>query len=122
MNMRKLFVLILSLACMVSCNEKTSTGSKFSVNGVLTNNSAKMIYLEEVPATNMQPVLVDSAVIGKDGKFTLKGDPKESVVYNLLFDHSVYPVVSVISDVPEVTLDIKLSKDNNQFPETYEVK
>src|SRR5689334_432181 len=121
MNMRKLTVLVSAVVLMVSCNEKKSDG-KFSVDGELVNNSAKKLYLEEVPATTMQPVLVDSCVIGKDGNFSLKGTPKESVVFNLLFDHSVYPVVSVISDTPHITLNIKLAKENNQFPESYDVK
>jgi peroxiredoxin len=122
MNTRKLivFALIVGLAAS-SCNEKASD-KKFTVNGTLVNNSAGVIYLAEVPATSMQPMVVDSAVIGKDGKFSLKADPKESVIYNLLFDHSSYPVLSVINDAPSVTVTVQLSKENNQFPETYDVK
>lgn len=119
--MRKILVPVSLLAILLSCNEHKSN-DKFTVSGVIDNNNAKMIYLEEVPASTMQPTVVDSMLIGKDGKFSLKGDPKESVVFNLLFDHSMYPVVSVISDTPVVKLDIKMSKENNQFPESYEVQ
>lgn len=103
----------------VSCSDTTN---KFSINGTITNNAARMIYLEEVPPVTMQPFLVDSAIIGKDGKFVLHADPKESVIYNLRMDQNRFPAVSLISDAPSVELTIKMSATNNQFPESYEVK
>lgn len=106
---------------MISCRDG-ATGSRFTVRGVITNHTARMIYLEEVPATGMQPMLVDSVTIGKDGKFTLTADPEESVVFNLRLDQHIYPVASVINDAPVIDINIQLSKENNQFAETYEVK
>jgi peroxiredoxin len=83
---------------------------------------AKMIYLEEVPATTMQAKIVDSATLSADGKFKLKAGSKESMVYNLRMDKNAYPVASIINDAASVDLDIKISKQNNQFAESYEVK
>ncbi|MEO8404622.1 MAG: TlpA disulfide reductase family protein [Chitinophagaceae bacterium] len=121
--MRRLIVLVLTVFVITSCKEKAATNNKFLVKGVFTNNTAKKIYLVEVPAADMDASkLVDSAAIDKDGKFSLKADPSESVIYNLVFERSAYPVVAVVYDAPEVDLNIKMSKDNNQFPETYEVK
>jgi peroxiredoxin len=104
---------------LVSCSD---TANKFSINGTITNNAARMIYLEEVPPVTMQPFLVDSAIIGKDGKFVLHADPKESVIYNLRMDQNRFPAVSLISDGSSVELTLKMSAANNQFPESYEVK
>jgi peroxiredoxin len=119
--MYKIILGILSITWMVSCTNK-SDESSFTVNGTVTNNVAKIIYLEEVPATTMQAKLVDSATLSADGKFTLKAGSKESVVYNLRMDKNAYPVASVINDASSVDLNIKISKQNNQFAESYEVK
>src|ERR1051326_2020252 len=120
--MHKLIVFISAIVLIASCTEKSSK-SKFVVNGVLRNNSAKKIYLIEMPATDLDAsVMVDSSAIDKDGKFSLKADPSESVVYNLVFERTAYPVVAVVYDAPEITLDVKLAKENNQFTESYEVK
>lgn len=119
--MYKSIILLLVVSVMVSCGN-TASKNKFTVSGVITNNTARMIYLEEVPAATMQPMLVDSVLVGKDGKFSLQAVPKESVVFNLRLDRNIYPVASVINDVPGVTMDIKLDKGNSQFAETYEVK
>jgi peroxiredoxin len=81
-----------------------------------------MIYLEKIPAATMQPMISDSAEIGKDGKFSLKADAGESVVYNLRLDQNRYPVASVINDAEKVKLNIQLSKENNEFAEKYEVE
>lgn len=119
--MQKLMIAMLAGILLASCTSKTA-GKKFQVSGTILNSSAKMIYLEKISAAAMQPVLEDSAVIGKDGKFSLKANPDESVVYNLRLDQSMYPVASVINDTDEVKLTIQLSKENSQFAEKYEVK
>ena len=119
--MYKIILGVLSITWLVSCNNKSAENS-FTVNGTIKNNVAKKIYLEEVPATTMQPKLVDSATLGADGKFSLKSTSKESVVLNLRLDKNTYPVVSVINDAPSVDLAITMSKEKNQFAESYDVK
>src|SRR3954468_20084094 len=100
--MRRLIVLVLTVFVITSCKEKAATNNKFLVKGVFTNNTAKKIYLVEVPAADMDASkLVDSAAIDKDGKFALKADPSESVIYNLFFEpKSEYPVVTFVYDAP----------------------
>ena len=119
--MLRLFVASFIATVLISCVESTSE-KRFSVSGTISNSSAKVIYLEKIPAATMQPLLSDSAVIGKDGKYSLNADTSESVVYNLRLDQSKYPVASVINDAEKIKLDIQLSKENNEFAEKYEVE
>lgn len=119
--MRRLIVASVSAIVLMSCGESSSE-KEFLVSGTISNNTAKMIYLEKIPAATMQPMVSDSAAIGKDGKFSLKADAGESVVYNLRLDQSKYPVASVINDVEKIKLNIELSKENNQFAEKYGVE
>lgn len=119
--MKQTFFLLLVMAALVSCKNKSSV-KKFEVKGTIINNTAKMIYLEEIPMATMQAVVIDSAVLGKDGKYVLKTVASEARVYNLRLDHSMYPVAAVINDASSITLDATFSKENNQFVEKYEVK
>lgn len=112
-----LFLLSLLTAC------KNDKGAKrFVVKGKITNNTARMIYLEEVPMATMQASAVDSAEIGKDGSYSLKAVAGEARVYNLRLDQNMYPIAAVINDVSSLTLNAVFSKENNQFVESYEVK
>jgi peroxiredoxin len=119
--MKKILQVAVAAVLLASCKSK-STEKNFEVSGTITNNSAKMIYLEKLPMATMQAILVDSASIGKDGKYSLKGDAGESSVFNLRLDKSNYPFAAVINDVKKVTVDVSFSNDNKQFPDKYEVK
>lgn len=70
----------------------------------------------------MQPMISDSATLGKDGKFSLKAETSESVVYNLRLDQNQYPVASVINDAEDIKVKIVMSKENSEFAEKYEVE
>ena len=119
--MKKLLSAIVLAILFTACNSK-STGKNFIVEGMITNNPAKIIYLEEVPMTTMQSIVVDSALIGKDGKYSLKTEAKEASAYSLRLDQNNYPLAAVINDVPRITLNATFNKDNSQFAESYEVK
>jgi peroxiredoxin len=119
--MNKIVLTGLIVIVLISCKSK-SAEKGFEVSGTITNNSAKMIYLEKLPMATMQAILVDSASIGRDGKYSLKGDAGESSVFNLRLDKSNYPFAAVINDVKKVTVDVSFSNDNKQFPDKYEVK
>ena len=119
--MRILIAAFFAAALLVSCNESSSE-KKFTVSGTISNSSAKMIYLEKVPAATMQPMISDSATMGKDGKFLLKAELGESVVYNLRLDQNQYPVASVINDAESIKLKIVMGKENNEFADKYEVE
>jgi peroxiredoxin len=120
--MKKAVTVIICVAVLASCKNKATSEKGFAVTGTITNNTAKVVYLEEIPITTMQPTIVDSFVLDKNGKYELKTGLKEATLYNLRLDKSQYPVATVINDVPAMTLDVKFSKENNQFAESYEVK
>lgn len=118
--MRKTLLFFVITAGIMSCGSKDPK-STFTVTGTVSNHIAKRIYMEEVAATAPQPILVDSAELGNDGKFTLHADPTESVVFNLRLDQNTYPVASVINDVPKVNINLRLSDGNREFVDSYEV-
>jgi Domain of unknown function (DUF4369) len=95
--MKNLLSAVAIVTMMAGCNSK-STGKKFEISGTIINNPAKMIYLEEVPMTTMQRIVVDSAVIRKDGKYSLKTEAKEATAYTLRLDQNIYPLAAVIND------------------------
>jgi peroxiredoxin len=115
-------IILVALLAMVSAMSCKEDAKSFTITGKIDKTSAKMVYLEEIPAAQMQPFLVDSAPIGKDGKFVLHGSPHESTMFNLRLDQSRLPLVAVISDVPSVDLTIKMSTGNDKVSESYEVK
>ena len=119
--MLRLITVSFVAAALGSCKESPGE-KKFTVSGTIAKSQAKMIYLEKVPAATMQPLITDSAILKKDGSFSLKADPGESVVFNLRLDQNKYPVASVINDVEEVKLNIVMSKEKNEFSEKYEVE
>ena len=119
--MRLVFVVMAAICLLPSCKGK-KTGSQFEVKGTITNNTARMIYLEEVPMVTMKGMIVDSAELGKDGKYKLKVPLAESRVYNLRLDQNQYPIAAIINDASSISLDATFSKENSQFVESYEVK
>ncbi len=119
--MRIVVVVIAAISLLSSCKGKKAS-SQFEVKGTITNNTARVIYLEEVPMVTMKGVIVDSAELGKDGKYKLKAPLTEARVYNLRLDQNQYPIAAIINDAASVNLDATFSKENSQFVESYEVK
>ena len=119
--MKKILIVAVVASVLVACKEK-STEKAFEVSGIITNNSAKMIYLEQMEMATQQGVVVDSTEIGKSGKYSLSADLSDASIYNLRLDKSGYPFAAVINDVKKITVDVTFSKDNKEFPEKYEVK
>ena len=113
---------VLSVALILTACKNKGSKEIFEVNGKLTNNQAKMIYLEETPVATMQRVVVDSAALDSKGNFVLKTEQKEPTVYNLRLDQGTFPIASVINDVPVVTINATLNTGNSMFAEDYEVK
>lgn len=118
--MKKIILIVIVIAGLVSCSEK-KTEKAFEVSGTISNSTATMIYLEELPMATMQATVVDSVKIGKNGKFVLHAGRREATVYNLRLDRS-YPFATLINDTSKITVDVTFSKENTQFPEKYEVK
>lgn len=119
--MKRIVVVMLAALVLFSCKEKKGE-KKLQVSGTITNNPAKKIYLEEIPMTTMERIVVDSAELGKDGKYKLQTGTGEARVYNLRLDQNSYPLAAVINDAAKITVNAKFSKENTQFPESYEVQ
>ena len=119
--MRFSVIVIAAISLLTSCKGKKE-GNQFEVKGTITNNTSRMIYLEEVPMVTMKGVVVDSVEVGKDGKYKLKTPLTEARVYNLRLDQNQYPIAMIINDNPSIVVDAVFNKANNQFVESYEVK
>ncbi len=119
--MRKIFLVLTVTILLVACKDKSSS-EIFEVNGTIFNNTYKTIYLDEMPMATMQRMVVDSAVLGKNGKFILKGKKEEARIYTLRVDDNPSPLADVINDVSKITVDITLNKENPRFLDKYEVK
>jgi hypothetical protein len=76
--MKNWLIVFTATIALASCNGK-SKEKKFEVSGIITNNTAKMIYLEEIPVATMQRIVVDSVIVSKSGKYILKADSKEAM-------------------------------------------
>lgn len=120
--MKKIVLIAVVTVAIVSCKRGKKEEKGLEVNGTIQNNPAKMVYLDELPMATMQATVVDSAVVGKDGKYTLHADEAEASVYNLRLENINYPFAAVINDEKKVTVDVVFSKENSEFPEKYDVK
>jgi thiol-disulfide isomerase/thioredoxin len=120
--MKNSYYLVLLAFTFIACKGKKDVSSGFEVNGKITNNTASMVYLEQVPMATMQAIVLDSAKIEKDGSYSLHAPAGEATVYNLRLDKSSYPFAAVINDAKKLTVDVSFSKDNKEFPDKYDVK
>ncbi|HYM92610.1 MAG TPA: TlpA disulfide reductase family protein [Chitinophagaceae bacterium] len=120
--MRRFMIVLAVFTGLFSCTGSKSSKKGFQVTGIITNSPARMIYLEEVPMATMQAIVVDSASIANDGKYSLSADSKEENIFNLRLGGDQFPLTSVINDVPMITLDATFTKDKMQLMENYVVK
>lgn len=121
MYMKRIVFMLSPLVLLLSC-KNGENGKKLEVSGTISNSPVKMIYLEEIPMTTMERILVDSSEISKDGKYQLKTETGEARVYNIRLSQSNYPLAAVINDAAKITVNAVFSKENFQFPESYDVK
>lgn len=118
--MKYFFFSVVISILFFACKGKDESKA-LEISGTITNNSADMIYLEELPMATMQALKVDSAKVGKDGKYELQASEREASVYNLRLDQSNYPFAAVINDAKKISVNVTFSNDNKEFPEKYEV-
>lgn len=121
MYMKRIVFILSPVVLLLSCKDGGS-GKKLEVSGTINNSPVKMIYLEEIPMTTMERILVDSSEISKDGKYKLKTETGEARVYNIRLSQSNYPLAAIINDATKISVDAVFSKENTQFPESYDVK
>jgi peroxiredoxin len=102
---------------LFACNQK---GNKsFEVKGHIKNTEAKTVYLEETSLINFQPLIVDSALLDKDGSFKVTSVPKEETVYSLRLSNRKIPLLSVVNDTQSITVEADAA---SQLPYAYTVQ
>lgn len=120
--MKKTIAWALLALLFTSCQDDQKSDKTFTVKGKIGETDAKKIYLVKVPAASGSTMLEDSAVLSKDGRFSLGSNDTESVIYNLMLEGSQYPVASVINDTNLIEIDIRLRPNSRDFAEDYTVK
>lgn len=118
--MKRILFIIAPAFLIFSCKGKKDQ-EVMVVSGTITNNTARMIYLDEIPMATMQRMIADSALIGKDGKYTLKADKGEARVFSLRVDNNPTPLADIINDAAKINVDISFNKENAQYAD-YTVK
>ena len=125
-SMKRITVILVAIIIVAGCRSQSSDKGRgvghLEVSGTITNNTARMIYLEEIPMATMQRIIVDSAKVDANGKYKLETASMETGIYNLRLDQNTYPLTSIVSDASKITVDAVFSKENRQFAESYEVK
>jgi peroxiredoxin len=102
---------ILMLIILISCNEKKS--QPFTVEGQLQNINARKVYLQENGVERSRPVVVDSSIVDKNGKFVLHANAVEEKLYSIRADEDQSPFALLINDSKNVSLIAELK---NQEP------
>lgn len=95
------------MAMLLSC--KNGNKNSFQITGKIKNAKAAMVYLEETPLASQQRILLDSAVIEKDGSYHLEGKSTEESFFSLMIKGDQYPFASVINDSKKITVDADLA-------------
>jgi len=108
------FLFIPLFAVFASCNSSSDKG--FTVNGKIKGATADLIFLEEASLGSMEPVIVDSARLQKDGSFSLSALSKEENLYVLRLTQQINPVATIINDSKKITIDADIA--NAQQPYT----
>lgn len=112
------------IICVSSCKDENV--NKFVVDGKVKNASESVIYLEEASLNSMQPAIVDSATIEKDGSFNLSATTGEESLFILRFQNNPAPFATIINDSKYITINadvmnqtepytVKGSKASNQL-------
>ena len=110
-------LLIIVIAGIGSCKNKDAE-KKFEVNGSIKNTPSFKIYMEEVPMTGRQPIIVDSATLGKDGAFIIKTKESQEKLYALRLENGLFPFLTIVNDASTV----KVNADFNNKTEFYTVQ
>ncbi len=109
-NMKRiLWVVIWALMLFVTGCKKPV---KFEINGIITNASGKMIYLEELMVSTTRPV--DSAKIGKNGEFRFREHVSIPTFYLLKMSEDNF--ITLLVDSAEV---VTLKADAANYARDY---
>lgn len=108
--MKKIVLLLITAILISSCNQKDS----FSVTGNLPENPSDYVYISKVDVNT--PLLIDSAKIGKEGKFRLNVNAAETDFYQLGFSDTEF--ITLLAEPGE---KIRLIFEGDNLYEKYSV-
>jgi peroxiredoxin len=100
---------------MISCNNNRD--NEFVVEGKI-KDAAGIVYLEKTLMDKIQPIIVDSTAVGKDGYFKLSAENTEENLYNLRFSNMPYPFAFVINDEKHITVNADISNHEEMYTAT----
>jgi peroxiredoxin len=112
--MRSILFALLSFF-IFSCNSKTD--NEFVVEGKIKDASGT-VYLEKTLMDKVQPIIVDSGTVAKDGYFKLAAENTEENFYNLRFSNMQYPFAFVINDEKHVTVNADINNHDQLYSVT----
>jgi peroxiredoxin len=97
--MKKLLIITVCTAVLLSCNNKSEKG-KFTVTGQIKNAPDQKIYLEELFFSEKDPEVLDTGEI-KNGKFTVAALAPEEGLYRLRMekDSAFFVLINDKSDL-----------------------
>ena len=75
--MKNVNYLLLGAGLLLSACSQEKKYGEFTVKGPIKNAITPKVYLQELPYGGDQPIVLDSASLPADGKFSLKGIAKE---------------------------------------------
>ena len=106
--MHKFVWYLLCFILFIACSDEKK--GSFTVTGVLKNPPAGKVYIEESNIATGEKKIKDSADIGTDGKYTLKVEATEEVVYNLRLQTDPSPFATIINDASKINLEADFNK------------
>jgi peroxiredoxin len=128
---KKIIVFVFLVAALASCRQKG--GGAFTVSGTITHAPTNKIFLQELPFSGEQPIILDSGKIEAGGAFTLRAMAKEEGLYRLVIENG--PDVLLVNDNNSIKINLDVqhyrsyqvdqspaSKSLHDFFETYRKK
>jgi peroxiredoxin len=103
------------LLLFITCTSKDQ--NEFVVEGKI-KDAAGTIYLEKTLMDRVQPIIVDSAIVGKNGYYKLTAENTEENLYNLRFGNLRYPFANVVNDAAHITVNADLNNDDDVYTVT----
>lgn len=104
--MKRLLVVFIGTLTLASCQEKKF--GAFVIAGKVTNAPVQKVYLQELPFSGENPVILDSATLKKSGTFELRAMANEEGLYFLVFEKM--PPILFIND--ENNIRIRIDANN----------
>jgi peroxiredoxin len=100
--MKKIVVILCAVIAMAACRQKGSGG--FTVSGRIQHAPSQKIFLQELPFTGAQPIILDSGSLAANGSFTLHAIAKEEGLYRLVIQEG--PDILLINDNDNIKVDL----------------